>query len=108
MEQAKRGAERISGIPNVTYDLVAVLYNKLEGIAAMEEYRQDAEAAGDREVADFFGACQRTSRIEVDRLQQLLAGRLPGGASSGGAEALAAEQARASDASSYPGGVNPA
>ena len=107
MEQAKRGAERISGIPNVTYDLVAVLYNKLEGIAAIEEYRQEAEAAGDREVADFFGECQRTARTEVDRLQRLLAGRLPAASAGADAGATAAERARASDTSSYAGGVNP-
>ena len=37
MQQAKRRADRVSGVSNVAYDLVTVLTNKLEGTAAMEE-----------------------------------------------------------------------
>jgi hypothetical protein len=87
MEQAKRTAERISGVPNVTYDLIAVLYNKLEGIAAMEGYRRDAEQAGDREAATLFGECQRRDRTDVERLRGMLAQRLGSGEPWMGAEA---------------------
>jgi hypothetical protein len=52
--------------------------NKLEGVAAMEEYRQDSEAAGVREVVGFFGERQRAARVEVDRLQRFLAGAAAG------------------------------
>ena len=80
MEQAKRRAERISGVPNVTYDLLAVLYNKREGIAAMEEYRLDARDAGDQEADALFADLQRSARGDADRLRALLAPRLQGGA----------------------------
>jgi LmbE family N-acetylglucosaminyl deacetylase len=80
MEQAKRQeAERISGVPNVTYDLSAVFHNKLEGIAALETYKRDAEAAGDTELVTFFGECQRTARSEAERMREMLAKRLQGG-----------------------------
>lgn len=79
MEHAKRGAERISGVSNVTYDLISVLSNELEGIAAIEEYKQDAEAAGDREVVAFFESWQQTARAQVEQLRGLLGRRLGGG-----------------------------
>ncbi len=76
MEQAKRAADRVSGVPNVTYDLLAVLYNVLEGVAAVEGYKQDAAAAGDGEAAAFFEAWQGTAQGQVDQLRGLLAQRL--------------------------------
>jgi len=76
MEQAKRGAERVSGVSNVTYDLIAVLYNTLEGIAAVEAYRQDADAAGDGEAAAFLAAWEKMAQGQVDQLRGLLAQRL--------------------------------
>jgi hypothetical protein len=80
MEQAKRGADRVSGVPNVTYDLLAVLYNKLQGIAALEEYRQDARAAGDGEVDGVFAQLEQAERDAVERLRGLLATRMQQGA----------------------------
>jgi hypothetical protein len=80
MEQSKRQeAERISGVPNVAYDLTAVFHNKLEGIAALETYKRDAEAAGDSELVAFFGECQQTARSEAERLRGMLVKRLQGG-----------------------------
>lgn len=79
MEQAKRGAEHISGVPNVTYDLISVMHNRLEGIAVLEAYRQDAEEAGDREAASFFTESQRQARTEVERMRGMLASRIGGG-----------------------------
>ena len=79
MEQTKRGAERISGIPNVTYDLIAVLHNKLDAIAAMEIYKQDARDAGIREAESFFDQCQRDDRAAVEQLRGLLSSQLQSG-----------------------------
>ena len=86
MEQSKRGAERISGVPNVTYDLVAVLHNKLDAIAAMEIYKQDAQGAGHREAEAFFDQCQREDRAAVERLRGLLGSQLQSGMPSMGAQ----------------------
>ena len=76
MEQTKRGTERVSGVPNVTYDLIAVFSNTLEGMAAVEGYRQDADAAGDGEAAAFLAAWEKTTQGQVDQLRGLLAQRL--------------------------------
>jgi hypothetical protein len=73
-EQAKRQSERVSGMPNVTYDLVALLYNKLQGIAALEEYKQDAQ--GDKEVLTLLQQLERREREDVQKLRGLLGQRL--------------------------------
>jgi LmbE family N-acetylglucosaminyl deacetylase len=76
-EQAKRQtAERISGVPNVAFDLVAVLHNKLEAIAAYELYKQDARQAGHRQAEAFFDQCQQFDRTAVQQLREMLAQNL--------------------------------
>jgi hypothetical protein len=77
MEQAERqNAERISGVANITFDLVAVLHNKLEEIAAYEVYKQDAQAAGHRQAETFFDQCQQFDRTAVQQLREILAQNL--------------------------------
>jgi hypothetical protein len=76
MEQAKRRTERVSGISNVTYDLLALLTNKLEGVAAIEEYKMDAQEAGDREVQTLLDQLQQQARQDVDKLRAALRSRL--------------------------------
>jgi hypothetical protein len=90
MEQAKRGAEHVSGVPNVTYDLISVLHSRLEGIAALEQYRQDADDAGDGEVSTFFAECQQRARSDVERLRGMLATRI--GAAGGAGPAWTATE----------------
>lgn len=75
-EDAKKHADRISGISNVAYDLMVVLTNKLEGIGAIEEYILDAEEAGDREVHALFKRLEQRMREDVDELRDVLVGRL--------------------------------
>jgi hypothetical protein len=72
MERAKRQSERVTGVSNVAYDLMVVLTNKLEGIAAMEEYKLDAEAAGDQAVRAAFERIVRRDREAIDELRGLL------------------------------------
>ncbi len=78
MEQARQGAERVTGIPNVTYDLVAVLHHKLDAIAAMEMYKKDAKDAGQPDAQAFFEECQRSDRAHIERLRNLLGENLQG------------------------------
>ena len=79
-EQAmRRDAERLSGVPNVTYDFIAVMHNKLDAIAAYEIYKHDAREAADREAEAFFDQCQRAERADVERLRGLLSQRLASG-----------------------------
>ncbi len=68
----KRAAEDVSGVSNVTYDLMATLTAKLEGIAAMEEYIDDAKEEGADEVRAVFEELQQRDTQDVSRLRDLL------------------------------------
>lgn len=70
----KRNAENISGVSNIAYDLMSVLNNKLEGIAAMETYKQDAQ--GDQDVLKCFERIQEADRKDVEELKKLAHNRL--------------------------------
>lgn len=76
MEQAKRRAERVSGVSNVAYDLMVIMTNKLEGIAALEEYKLDADEAGDQDVRVLFDRLEGRMREDVDQIRELLIQRL--------------------------------
>ena len=76
LEYAKRHSDRASGVSNVTYDLMSILTNKLEGIAALEEYMLDANQARDGEVMALFEDLETRARTDVDRLRTLLIARL--------------------------------
>ena len=68
----KRAAEDISGVSNVTYDLMATLTSKLEGIAAMEEYIDDAREEGADDARGLFEELQQRETQDVNRLRDLL------------------------------------
>ncbi len=74
MVTQKRNAENITGVSNVTYDLMSVLTNKLEGIAAMEQYKQDAQ--GDPEALECFHMLEAQDRESIDTLRKLVVSRL--------------------------------
>lgn len=73
MEQAKRRCAETSGISNVAYDALALLTNKLQGIAAIEEYKLDAREAGDKQFLDLLADLERRACEDVARLQGLVA-----------------------------------
>ena len=66
LERAKQRAEQISGVSNIAYDLVTVLQNKLQAISALEEYKIDAQQAGDQEVLDLLGQLEQREREDVE------------------------------------------
>jgi hypothetical protein len=72
LEEAKRRSARVTGVSNVAYDLLVVLTNKLEGIAAMEEYKLDADAADDTAVRAAFERIEQRDRQDIDELRGLL------------------------------------
>lgn len=76
MELAKRRSSQISGVSNIAFDLMTVLHNKLEAIAAIEEYKLDATEAGDQEVLRLFEQIERREREDVEHLRELLIQRL--------------------------------
>jgi hypothetical protein len=73
-ESAKRGAEQVTGIANVTSDVVTLLTNALEEAAALEVYQQDAREAGDQEAEALFAQLQLSQQIP--QLKQCLQKRL--------------------------------
>ena len=77
------GSERATGTPNTIYDLSSVLFHALEGGASYDTYIQDAEEAGDQELADFFIQVRDEDAMRADEAQRLLAERtsIPGKAS---------------------------
>ena len=74
MVTQQRNVENVTGVSNVTYNLLSVLNNKLEGISAMEQYKQDAQ--GDQDVVQCFEELQQRDRTDVERLRELLASRI--------------------------------
>ena len=68
-DNSKKQSEQLTGVSNIAYDLMIVLSNKLEGIAAMEEYRQDAQEAGDTDCGSLFDRLQQQDRQAVDELR---------------------------------------
>ncbi len=76
IEQAKRTTDQTTGVSNVTYDLISVVHNKLQAVAAMEGYKRDAESSGDSEVVDCFDRMIGRETEDLDELRGLLAGRI--------------------------------
>ncbi|HEU0116132.1 MAG TPA: hypothetical protein VFQ80_15705 [Thermomicrobiales bacterium] len=75
-DEAKRRSERVTGVSNVAYDLMVVLTNKLEGVAAIEEYKLDAEAAGAPDVRAAFERIELRARQDIEELRELLQAHL--------------------------------
>ncbi|CAA9565960.1 MAG: hypothetical protein AVDCRST_MAG59-3038 [uncultured Thermomicrobiales bacterium] len=77
-DDTKKQSENLTGVSNIAYDLMIVLSNKLEGIAAIEEYRQDAADTGDTDCAALFERIQRQDRESIDELRSHLLRHLQG------------------------------
>ncbi len=69
-DQAHKRSENISGVSNLAYNLNSLLHNKLEGIAAIEAYKADAQ--GNQEVSALLDELQQVSVQEVGRIKTLL------------------------------------
>ncbi len=75
-EEAKVDSDRVTGISNVAYDLMVLLSNHLEGIAALQEYKLDAEEADDADVSAAFDRIEQRYQDGVGELRGLLLKRL--------------------------------
>ncbi len=75
-EEAKVSTDQITGISNVAYDLMVVLSNHLEGIAAIQEYKIDASDADDTEVSRAFDRVEQRYQESIGELRTLLMSRL--------------------------------
>jgi hypothetical protein len=68
-------AERATGTPNGSYDLVSVLYHALQGGETSQQYIDDARQAGDEELVAFFTQVQAEERTRADNAKRLLMDR---------------------------------
>jgi len=75
-EEAKVESDRVTGVSNVAYDVMVVLSNHLEGIAALQEYKLDAEEANDADAAAAFDRIERRYQEGIGELRTLLRDRL--------------------------------
>ncbi len=73
--QATTTAE-FTGVSNVTYDLLTMLTNKLQCVAAVEQYRKDAEQEGADEVLFVFAQIERHAKEDITALRRLIGERI--------------------------------
>ena len=69
-------SEGTTGTRDEHYNIISVLYHALQGAEMCTTYLQDAEQAGDQELAQFFREVQGTYRQLGDRSKTLLRQRL--------------------------------
>lgn len=67
-----------TGTSNEQYNLVSVLYHSLEAAATYEQYIQDANQAGDNDLANFFQEVKDTNSTLAERAKELLGQRMNG------------------------------
>jgi len=73
----------VTGTPDKDYNVIWFVEQCLSNVLRLETYVQDAERAGDDELADFFRRAQSASQKGAEQGKQLLRQRL--GATSGAA-----------------------
>ena len=69
-------SDRMTGTREEHDHVLSVLYHALQGADTCATYLQDAEQAGDQELAQFFREAQGTYRQLADRGKTLLRQRL--------------------------------
>ena len=67
---------KASGVSDLAFDLLTLLHNKLQAIAAIEVYKQDARAANHHHVLDFLERCEETDSKAVEELRAMVAHQL--------------------------------
>lgn len=68
--------ERITGTKDEHYDLLSVLYHALQGAETCQRYTEDADQAGDSELAQYFREVQAQYRQLTQQGKQLLSQRM--------------------------------
>ncbi len=74
MSTAETG--QVTGTKDKDYDIIWFVEACLSNALRLEVYVQDADRAGDGELADFFRRAQGESRKGAERGKELLAARL--------------------------------
>ncbi len=71
-QQKTETQHRKATTPNVEYDLFSEVHCLLKGNAALEQYIEDARAAGERDVEGCFKAIQDQNKEYVLKLRELI------------------------------------
>jgi hypothetical protein len=66
----------ITGTKDKDYDVIWFTEQCLSNVLRLETYAEDADRAGDSDLADFFRRAQETSRKGAEQGKQLLRSRL--------------------------------
>jgi hypothetical protein len=69
---------KITGTADKDYNIIWFTEQSLNNALRLETYIQDAERAGDNELADLFRRAQNASRKGAEEGKKLLASRLAG------------------------------
>jgi hypothetical protein len=69
---------QVTGTKDKDYNVIWFTEQCLSNVLRLETYVEDAERAGDSDLAEFFRRAQETSRKGAEQGKQLLAGRLAG------------------------------
>jgi hypothetical protein len=80
MEMASETGE-ITGTKDKDYNIIWFTEQCLDNVLRLENYAEDADRAGDTDLADFFRKAQDTSKRGAEQGKKLLASRLAGAAS---------------------------
>ncbi len=72
------GSTTDTGTPDETYALVSILYHALQGADTYADFLEDAQAAGDDEVAEFVTQVREEEIRRAARAKELLVARLDG------------------------------
>ena len=67
---------QVTGTPDKDYNIIWFVEQCLSNVLRLEQYIQDAERAGDNELAEFFRRAQVASRKGGEEGKALLRGRL--------------------------------
>ena len=73
MEKQKTEQHKKTGASNLEYDLFSEVHCLLKGNAALEQYIEDAKAAGDRDVETCFKEIHDHNKEYVGKLRELIA-----------------------------------
>ncbi|MEX5258160.1 hypothetical protein [Kocuria arenosa] len=68
--------EKLSPVKDPNYDLIWALEASLHNVWKLETYIQDAEKAGDNELAEWFRKIQKNNRKAGEQGKKMLAQRL--------------------------------
>lgn len=64
--------QKTTGVSNEYYNLVSILYHSLQSAQTSNEYIQDAEKAGNKQLIQFLKQVQQEDSQRAEKAKQLL------------------------------------